>query len=558
MPHLITQNCCNDAECVPVCPVNCIHPTPDEPDYATAEMLYIDPDGCIDCGACIPACPVDAIVADYEMDDAALPFLELNAAYYKDPARQSYPATPPARAPRGPEEPGDGPLRVAIVGSGPAGCYVAEELLGKRAIDIRIDMFERQVTPFGLLRFGVAPDHQKTKAIGDRFARSLNRDKVRLFLNVEVGETITHSDLEQRYDAVIYTTGAMHGQDLSIPGEDLPGSHSATEFVAWYNGHPDFADLSFDLSGERAVVIGNGNVAIDVARVLLTDPDHLRRTDIANHALNALENSRIREVMIVGRRGFAQAGFTTPELIGLGNAPGISVEVQGDSRYELAAAATAARVDSMDHYKSELLAGLGSAEDDSPRKAILRFCASPVSISGSASVEGIRLVRNTLTVDDNGRVHARPTSETEDIDCGLVLRSVGFRGTTVPGVPFDSARGVLPNLDGRVVDPVSREPLAGVYTSGWVKRGPSGSIGTNKHCARETVSAVIEDWSAHLLGAERGDSDIADLLAEHVDVSGWKAIDEHERARGRQESRPRIKIVDVEELLQVARAAGAA
>lgn len=554
MAYVITQNCCNEASCVPVCPVNCIHPTPDEPGYATSEMLYIDPDVCIDCGACMDVCPVKAIEPDFDLSPRALPFIELNAQFFRHPDNQGYPQTPKKVDRSVREWPNSGPLRVAVVGSGPAACYVVEELLGHRGLDVRIDVFERLSVPWGLARFGVAPDHQATKGVVDDFTRTMRNPKVRMFLDVEVGGEISHEDLTSRYHAVVYAVGAMGDKHLDIPGEGLRGVHSATEFVAWYNGHPDFVDREFDLSGERAVIIGNGNVALDVARILLSDVDNLRRTDIADHALDQLANSNIREVSVVGRRGPGQAAFTTPELLGLSQCEDFDLAVEpsetvlDDATQQWAAN----QEESIALYKARLISELGAGPQTRAKRASLRFGLSPVAIYGEDTVEGVRLVHNTLAFE-NGVVVARPSERVEELSAGLVLRSVGYRGLRMSGVPFDDRRGVLPNVDGRVVDPGTGSPEVGVYAAGWIKRGPSGVIGTNKRCAAQTTTALVEDWTAGRLLAVAKDDDIASLVPDHLDFADWNLVDRHERALGRASSRPRVKLVTRADMRAVAR-----
>ncbi|KAA1394255.1 FAD-dependent oxidoreductase [Aeromicrobium ginsengisoli] len=557
MTHVITQNCCNDAACVPVCPVNCIHPSPDEPGYGTAEMLYIDPQSCIDCGACIDVCPVAAIFPDYELPENLLRYEEVNARYYADPEKADYDPNPQQAQRTLWQAPFDEALRVAIVGSGPAACYAAEELLSQRGLDVRVDMFERLPTPWGLVRFGVAPDHQHTKAASAAFARTMRRKNFRLFLNVEVGSDVMLEQLQERYHAVVYAVGAMGDRSLGVDGEDLSGSHSATEFVAWYNGHPDYAGRTFDLSHERAVILGNGNVALDVARVLVARTDALAGTDIAEHALEQLAQSKVREVVVVGRRGPAQAAFTTPELLGLKDLAGVDLLVHADEVVvdDVSGSAAALPEYSMPAYKAELLAEVADASPQHDRRITLRFLASPSRILGTDRVEGVELVRNEL-VDEGGMVVARATDDTEVVETGLVLRSVGYRGQPIDGLPFDERRGVLPNVDGRIVDPASAEPLPGLYTAGWIKRGPSGVIGTNKKCARETVAKLLTDWAAGVLPEPaQHEDDVAALVPDHLDANGWKAIDAHERAAGADAKRPRVKLVDREEMLRVGRAA---
>ena len=560
MTYVVTQNCCNDATCVSACPVNCIHPTPDEPGYATAEMLYIDPDACIDCGACVDVCPVDAIEADFDLTADAERYLEINERFFADPANKTYSA-----APYEPRKPAvavteRGPLRVAIVGSGPAACYAAEELLTRKGVDAEVHLFERLPTPWGLVRFGVAPDHQDTKSVTKLFTRTAGRSGLDFHLNVEVGNHVSHEELLAHHHAVIYAVGASSDRTLGVPGEDLPGSHSATDFVAWYNGHPDFADRSFDLSAERAVIVGNGNVALDVARILASDVDELARTDIADRALEALATSKITEVVVLGRRGPAQAAFTSPELLGLAGTSGVDVVVDpAEAALDaLTEAALASEPHAMAGLKAKLVGELAQRPiTGSGKRVLLRFLASPVEITGEDRVRGLRVVRNELVDSGDGRLGARATAETEDIECGLVLRSIGYKGTPVPGLPFDDARGTLPNDDGRVIDPDSGAPVAGVYTAGWIKRGPSGVIGTNKKCAEDTVHALFDDYAAGRLAtpAHGGDA-LRELIAERqpqaIDYTGWKVIDRHERGTAKEQHRPRVKLTEVSEMLQVA------
>ncbi|WP_370179845.1 FAD-dependent oxidoreductase [Rhodococcus wratislaviensis] len=554
MAHVVTQSCCNDASCVSVCPVDCIHPTPNEPGYGRAEMLYIDPVGCIDCGACIDACPVDAIVPDYDLTPETARYEEINATYYAN-RDQPVPAAEPAVAAtvQVSERP---QFRVAIVGSGPSGCYAAETLLSRSGLAVEVSVFEKLAAPFGLIRFGVAPDHQGTKAIASLFQKTASRKNVDFYLNVEVGTHLTHDELLAHHDAVIYAVGAPADCALGIPGEDLPGSHSATEFVAWYNGHPDHAHRTFDLSGERAVVIGNGNVALDVARVLVAGASELRKTDIATHALEALSESRIKEVFVVGRRGPAQAAYTNPELLALGFLPGVNVAAESD---EIAREATsfAGHSGSIEAMKARIVAEF-AANPPTPgeRRITLRYLLSPVEVRGNGRVEGIRLVRNELIPDLERGSRAVPTSVVEDIDCGLVLRSVGYRGVPVAGIPVSGARSTMQNDGGRVLDPNSGSPMPGVYTVGWIKRGPSGVIGTNKACAAETVDKLVDDFHAGRLTAPAAGRQellrlVADRRPERIDYDGWKVIDAHERRLGRESGRPRVKLVDTASIIEI-------
>ena len=560
MTYVITQPCCNDAACVSACPVNCIHPTPDEPGFATSEMLYIDPEGCIECGACVDPCPVDAIVLDSDLTESTERYLDLNAEYYVDPAHQDYSDAP--YEPRKPriEVSDRGRLRVAVVGSGPAGCYAAEELLTTAGLDVEVHLFERLPAPWGLVRFGVAPDHPGTKSVTDLFSRTAARKGFGLHLNVEVGTHITHDELLAHHHAVIYAVGASSGRRLDVPGEDLPGCHSAAAFVAWYNGHPEFADRSFDLSGERAVIVGNGNVALDIARILTGDVDRLKYTDIADHALEALAQSKITEVVVLGRRGPTQAAFSAAELLGLANAGNVDVVVPpGEAQLDpLTAVALESAPHSMSRLKAEIIGELASRPlTGAGKRIVLRFLSSPVAILGGDRVRGLRLARNELVQSDGARLEARATADTEHLECGLVLTSVGYRGTAIPSLPFDDTRGTLPHDRGRVVVQTDGAPVPGVYTAGWIKRGPSGVIGTNRTCAEETVRALVEDFAAGRLTEPRcGGDALRDLIAERqpraIDYAGWQAIDGYECATAVGSQRPRIKLTDTSEMLRVA------
>jgi ferredoxin--NADP+ reductase len=453
--------------------------------------------------------------------------------------------------------------RVAIVGAGPAGAFAAACLLRSRG-DAQIDLFERLPTPWGLLRGGVAPDHQEIKRLEDTFHRQTLERGCRLLANVEVGVDISHAELMRHYSAVVYATGAQTDKSLGIPGEDLPGSWAATEFVAWYNGHPDYRGREFDLSAQRAVVIGNGNVAADVTRVLTLSPGELARTDIADHALEALRDSRIEEVVVVGRRGPAQAAFTSAELRELGHLDGVEIQVDSHdveldpvSRQWLAEEGTFTARKNVQLLRE--FAGR-PARHDARRRIKLRFLRSPVEIRGTGSVEAVDLRRNEIVRSDDGLLRARPVGEdVETVACGLVLRSVGYQAVPLPDVPFEERRFVLPNERGRVLTP-DGEPLPGVYAVGWIKRGPTGILGTNKRDAEETVSCLVEDLRAGVLaqppnaGREQIDALLAERTANLVTVEGWQAIAAHELDRGRREERPRVKLASHDELLSVAQA----
>ena len=451
------------------------------------------------------------------------------------------------------------PPRVAIVGAGPAGAFAAACLLRARG-DAEVDLFERLPTPWGLLRGGVAPDHQEIKRLEDTLDRQTLKRGCRFLGNVEVGVDISHAELMSHYTAVIYATGAQTDKSLGIPGEQLPGSWAATEFVAWYNGHPDYRDLEFDLSARRAVVIGNGNVAADVTRMLTLSAAELQRTDVADHALEALRESRIEEVVVLGRRGPAQAAFTSAELRELGHLDGVELRVDaGDvaldpvSQQWLGDEGTfTARIN------VQLLREFAErpARADAGRRIVLRFLRSPAQIRGDGRVEAIDVRRNELMRAEDGMLRARPVDEAvETIDCGLVLRSVGYRAVPLPGVPFDERSFVLPNERGRVLAGAG-EPLPGVYAVGWIKRGPTGILGTNKRDAEQTITCLVEDLAALPAPAGEGRERIDALLAERkpglVTVEGWRAIAAHELERGRSERRPRVKLASREELLDVA------
>jgi ferredoxin--NADP+ reductase len=431
-------------------------------------------------------------------------------------------------------------MRVAVVGSGPAGFYAAGALLSADA-PVEVDMIERLPTPWGLVRLGVAPDHPKLKTVSRAFERIAEQPGFRFLGNVEVGRDLHHGDLVRLYDAVLYAVGAQTDRRLGIPGEDLPGSWPATEFVAWYNGHPDFQQLDFDLSVERAVVIGVGNVALDVARMLALTHDELAPTDATDASIAAIESSPIREIVVVGRRGPAQAAFTTPELQEMGELAGADVVV------DPADLEGAEPKDTNSERNLAVLREFAAREPEGkPRRVVFRFFHSPVAILGAERVEGIELVRNEL--DENER--AVPTEERETIACGLVFRSVGYRGVELPGVPFDQASGTISNDGGRVGP--------GVYVAGWIKRGPTGVIGTNKKDATETVEHLLADVAAGRLEPKPATSAAAvdALLAERgiavVEYVGWTSIDEAERAAGEKSGRPRVKLCSWDELLAAA------
>ncbi|SFW84958.1 FAD-dependent oxidoreductase [Amycolatopsis australiensis] len=469
MAFAITQTCCADASCVSVCPVNCIHPTPDEPDFGRTEMLYIDPGTCIDCGACADACPVDAIFPAGDLTGPLRAYEEINAQYYADRDVLTEAAVAPNFHRWAPPEfkrvlPSDfAPLDVAVVGTGPAGMYAVEDLL--LHTNARVTLIDRLPVPGGLIRYGVAPDHPSTKKIGETFARFHDHPRLRLRLGVAAGP-----ELAGRHDAVIYAVGATEARRLGVPGEDLPGSLPAASVVGWYNGHPDIAPDAVDLSAERVVVVGTGNVALDIARILTAEPDALAGTPIAPAALARLRSGEVREVVLLARRGPSEAAYTRPELLALAARGNVVVDAH-DPR--VAAAIDAASPED----KAALLRGIpretvdwSAPPPDGVRRIVLRFHSAPVAFTGDTEVRGVRVTG--------------PDGEVE-IGAGRVVRAAGFRGAPVPGLPFDEATGTVPNVAGRVE--------AGTYVAGWIKRGPSGGIGANKACARETVGALLAD-----------------------------------------------------------------
>jgi ferredoxin/flavodoxin---NADP+ reductase len=449
------------------------------------------------------------------------------------------------------------PLRVAVVGSGPAAFYAAAALLANEDPQVEVDMVERLPTPWGLVRLGVAPDHPQLKTVSRAFERIAARPGFRFLGNVEVGRDVTHQELAALYDAVVYAVGSQADRRLGIPGEDLPGSWAATELVAWYNGHPDYQHLDFDLSHERVVVIGNGNVALDVARMLALTEEELAPTDTTDAAIEAIVASGIREIVVLGRRGPVQAAWTSTELGELGELAGADVVVDStELELDPASAAELEAASNVVQRNVEILRDFASRKPSGkPRTVRLRFRVSPVAIHGEEHVEGIELAHNRLEPDERGSVRAAATDERETVSCGLVFRSVGYRGIGIPGVPFDERSGTMPNADGRVLDE-SGAPIPGLYCAGWIKRGPTGVIGTNKKDATETVERLLEDAREGRLPARTGDT-IEELLAERgaevVMYAGWEAIDALERSRGEPHGRPRMKLCSWDDLLAAAR-----
>ncbi|MFJ3906479.1 FAD-dependent oxidoreductase [Streptomyces sp. NPDC090025] len=550
MTYAITQTCCNDATCVAVCPVNCIHPTPDEPDFGRTEMLYIDPRACIDCGACADACPVDAVFpADALTAPGRQEYVALNADFYAErpplpPVPDEGPVFHSWGAPSFPRSlPADfGPIRVAVVGTGPAGMYAAEDLL--LHTNAEVTLVDRLPVAGGLVRYGVAPDHPATKRIGETFARFHTHPRVRMYLGVAVGTDVTAAELAAHHDAVVYAVGAAGDRRLGVPGEEVrTASLSATDFVAWYNAHPEVAPDAVDLSGvARVVVVGAGNVALDVARLLVTDPEVLATTDIADHALAALRASAVREVVLLVRRGPEDLSCTGPELLALGALPGVRLVVDDHDPRAWAAVTAAGPRD-----KAALLGGAvrervdwgapARSADTAPegeRRIVFRFHSEPAEVLA------------------DGGVRVTGAAGPVELPAGLVLRAIGYRGLPLEGLPFDPESGTVPHQGGRV------EGRTGAYVVGWIKRGPSGGIGANRTCAAETVGSLLADAVAGGLPAPAGTARAFDRLVRRrvrqvVDARGLAAIERAERARGEAAGRPRVKLATLPELVAAAR-----
>jgi ferredoxin--NADP+ reductase len=458
---------------------------------------------------------------------------------------------------------------VAIVGSGPAGFYTAEHVLKHEGTTAEVDMFDRLPTPYGLVRFGVAPDHPKIKSVIRIYEKTAARPEFRFFGNVEVGTDVSVEELKERYHAVVFAYGTQTDRHLGIPGEELKGSHPATEFVNWYNAHPDFADREFDLSGERVVVIGNGNVAADVARMLALTKEELDETDTADHAIEAFAGAKVKEILVLGRRGPAQASFTNPEVRELGEMADADIDVDPEEMELDPVSREWLESDDADPTKRrnvEIFTDFSKRDPEGKnKKIVMRFLRSPVEIEGDGKVERVVIGRNELQRDDSGRIKAGDTGERETIDCGMVLRSIGYKGEPLDdSLPFDEGRGLIPNEGGRVHDGDGND-VPGLYAVGWIKRGPSGVIGTNKKDAQETADKLFEDLEAEKLPQPElaGDrSAIESLLGErkpdHVTFERWQAIDAAEVERGKPQGRPRVKFCTFEELVEASKAKTAA
>ena len=451
----------------------------------------------------------------------------------------------------------DSAKRVAIVGSGPAAFYSAMELLRHDDPMVSVDMLERLPTPYGLVRGGVAPDHEKIKSVTKIFERAAGHPRFRFFGNVEFGKDIQRLDLLQRYHAVIYAFGSRTDRHLNIIGETLQGSHAATEFVGWYNGHPDYRHHQFDLTSKRVAIIGMGNVAIDCARILCQDPENLAKTDIAQHALEALRQSEVEEVFLIGRRGPVQAAFTPAEVRELLHLPKVDavmrasdLELDEHSKEELSKASRNTKLN------MEILQQIHDQGDrGNPRKLHLCFLISPTKIEGSERVKGLELVHNEI-VKEGGVLRAKATDEVMHLNVDMVFRSIGYMGEAIPGLPFDDRRGTLPNDQGQLLDGVGGKLLNQEYTAGWIKRGPSGVIGTNKQDATETVSRLKKNWQTSPTPQPKlVQHDLQDLLEEKqiqfVSFEGWKKLDKIEIEQGQQNGKSRHKICEVQEMLDL-------
>lgn len=459
------------------------------------------------------------------------------------------------------------PTRIVVIGSGPAGFYAAGHLLKDPESGFEVDMIERLPTPWGLVRSGVAPDHPKIKSVTRIYEKTAAHPRFRYFGNVTFGEHVSREELLEHYHAIVYATGSPSDRPLGIPGEELPGSHAATEFVGWYNGHPDHTHLEVDLlRAKRAVVVGNGNVAIDVARMLVLAPSELAPTDTADHALEVLAASRVEEVIVLGRRGPAQAAFTNPELLELGELADADVIVdEAELERALAVHDAQAEEDATSRRNVEILRGYAKREPHRhPKRIVLRFLLSPTALLAGEDghLAAVELACNELVATADGGLRAQATGESETIEAGLVFRAIGYRGIPLPSVPFDERSGVIPNEAGRVRDADTGDQLPGEYVVGWIKRGPSGVIGTNKKDAQETVDAMLADLSAtnghappHRPAVPDGDT-VEQLLRSRqpqlITYEGWEAIDRHERSLGEASGRPRVKLTSIEQMLSIA------
>ncbi len=454
------------------------------------------------------------------------------------------------------------PLRVAIVGSGPTGFYTAEHLFKQKDRVVEVDLYERLPTPFGLVRGGVAPDHQKIKSVTKAYDRIAANPRFRYYGNVELGADVSLEDLMRHYHQIVFTVGAQIDRSMDIPGEELKRSHAATEFVAWYNGHPDYRDREFDLSQESVAVVGVGNVAVDVCRILCRSPEELAKTDIADYALEELAASKVKTVTMLGRRGPAQAAFTNPEIKELGEMEVADIQVpEEDAAIDAATRefmeknpdpSTDRKIEILQQYAREKRSG-------KPKRLVLRFRVSPVELLAGADggVRAVKLVKNELFLDPKGGIKPRATSTFEELPAGLVFRSVGYKGVALPGIPFRDDWGVIPNEKGRVLE--SGQAVKGLYCAGWIKRGPTGVIGTNKPDALETVERMLEDAAKGLhltpesASASAAESMVKSRKPSFVSYEDWKKLDALEVEKAQGTERPRVKFTSVGDMLRALR-----
>ncbi len=453
--------------------------------------------------------------------------------------------------------------KIAVIGSGPAGFYAAGELFRQQSWSIKVDMFDRLPTPYGLVRGGVAPDHQKIKSVTKIYSRIAENENFRFFGNVEFGSDIHRSDLLELYDALIYAVGSPSDRSLGIPGEELPGSHSATEFVAWYNGHPDFREHKFNLSAKDVFVIGMGNVALDVARILAKTPEELSKTDIADYALETLFESQIEDIWLVGRRGPLQAAFTPVEAREFLELDSADVMLEGGPLKLDAESQRILETDASKDTKKniEILKQISEKNSSNKKKRVhFIFLASPLEILGNGGVEKIRMVRNQLVKRDDGSLRPQATGELMEENAGLIFRSIGYHGNPLADVPFDHNSGTIPNECGQIIDEDQDKSLrTREYVAGWIKRGPTGVIGTNKQDAVETVHRMLETFLQEKIEPRQqtDSSGIEALLKErnvdYVSFEDWKLLDEYETEAGQAQERPRVKVTSIEKMLEIIR-----
>lgn len=542
MAYVVTQACIDNkhTSCVDVCPVEAFREGPD--------MLFIDPEVCIDCNACITECPEQAIYPQSAVPEDQKHFIPLNAEKSRQfPVIRESINRDSTNSPYAQKE-----GRFAVIGSGPSGFFAAEAIL-KQMPKAKVDIFERLPTPFGLVRYGVAPDHPRIKSVSAGFERIADMPQVRFFGNVNIGKDISRNDLLSHYHSVIYATGGSQSRSLKIPGADSNNVFGSSVFVGWYNGHPDHRELEVSLSGKTAVIIGIGNVALDIARILVLPAEELAKTDIADEALNALKGSNIQEVSLLARRGPVQAAFTPKELEQLMGIEGLDLIVNpADLELDDISKAQLARPE-----YAEARQNMALLQEISQRKPVggksirFMFCTSPEEIISSEGGKALQVMRNKISPDQNGRIAATPTGETFNIDASLVVHAIGYQGQQIEDIPFDAAKGVISNEQGCL--PASDEnSLKKEYTAGWIKRGASGVIGSNKQCATDTVDQLLNNLPEDIQKVEQDiTTTLKDRNVEYITFDDWRFLDEHELAEGLKEGRARKKISDVRQMLDI-------